>query len=288
MKFRYAGRLETKMSGLLLCGKTADRPFYVKEADINLYSMEELCYFIYNNVYMIGQDFFDDILIRFIEEDLELINVAKKLKDLRFRQEPAAHMIKAVLEGSYYYSEEERESLMKTLSGLENRSAEEKMKAKADMLAERGKLNAATQLYKKVIAKVSPMKDTKLAACVWNNLGVIYAKQFLFDDALSCFKKAFDTDGEEEYRVNLICTAVLMKDEEGLKDIMAQYGLTEDILERYRHAMQLQEKDIRQEKRVMEIMENLTYSSDMELSEFYRGSGNIIDMWKKEYREQIR
>ena len=35
-------------------------------------------------------------------------------------------------------------------------------------------------------------------------------------------------------------------------------------------------------------MEKLTYGSDMELSEFYKNSDDIIDMWKKEYREQIR
>ena len=87
------------MSGLLLCGKTTDRPFYVKEAELNVYSMEELCYFIYNNVYMIGQDFFDDSLLKFIEDELELINTVKKLKDQRFRQEPAASMIKTVLDG---------------------------------------------------------------------------------------------------------------------------------------------------------------------------------------------
>lgn len=280
--------VEIEMSGLLLCGKTADRPFYVKEADINLYSMEELCYFVYNNVYMIGQEFFSESLIKFIEEDLELVNVAKKLKDLRFRQEPYSHMIKAVLDGCCYYSESEKESLIENLNGLEDKSAEEKMKARADMLAEKGRLNAAAQLYKKVIAKVPVVKNIKLAACVWNNLGVIYAKQFLFTDALSCFKKAYDTQKEEEYKVNLICAAVLMKNEECLKDIMTQYEITENVLERYRHAMQLQEREIRQEKSVMEAMEKLTYSSDMELSEFYKSSGSIIDMWKKEYREQIR
>lgn len=276
------------MSGLILCGKTTDRPFYVKEAELNLYSVEELCYFIYNNVYMIGQDFFNDSLIKFIEEDLELINVAKKLKDLRFRQEPAAAMIKAVLDGCSYYSEAEKETLLKDLSGLESMSVWEKMKMRADVMAGGGRLNKAAELYKKAITKVSGMKDTKLTASLWNNLGVVHAKQFLFSDALSCFKKAYDMEKEDEYRINLVCMAVLMNNEENLKDIMTQYEITEDVIERHRYAIQLAGKEISQEKRVHKIMEKLTYRSDMELSEFYKRSDDIIDMWKKEYREQIR
>lgn len=276
------------MSGLLLCGKTSDRPYYVNEAEINLYSMEELCYFVYNNVYMIGQEFFDDSLIKFIEEDLELINVAKKLKDQRFRQEPAVNMIKTIFDGCCYYSEAEKESLFKGLSGLENMTGLEKMKMRADVMAERGRLNKAVELYKKTIARVSGLKDTKLTSCVWNNLGVVYAKQFLFSDALSCFKRAYDMESEDEYKINLICMAVLMKNEECLKDIMTQYQITEEVIERYRYAIQLASKEIRQDKAVLKIMEKLTYNSEMELSEFYKSSDEVIDMWKKEYREQIR
>ena len=276
------------MSGLLLCGKTTDRPFYVREADINLYSMEELCYFIYNNIYMIGQDFFDDNLLKFIEEDLELINVAKKLKDLKFRREPYAYMIKTVLDGCCYYSESEKERLMEGLSGLENMTVWEKMKVRADVMAERGRLSKAAEIYKRTIAKVSSGKNAGFTSCLWNNLGVVYAKQFLFSDALSCFKKAYDMQGDEEYKVNLICVAVLMKNEDSLRDVMEQYGITEEIVERYSYAMELARNDIRQEKGVMKIMDKLTYSSDMELSEFYKSSDEIIDMWKKEYREQIK
>lgn len=276
------------MSGLLLCGKTTDRPFYVKEAELNVYSMEELCYFIYNNVYMIGQDFFDDSLLKFIEDELELINTVKKLKDQRFRQEPAASMIKTVLDGCSYYSEAEKESLLNELKGLENMSLWEKMKMRADLMAEGGRLNRAEELYKKAISKVSLMKDTNLTASLWNNLGVVHAKQFLFSEALSCFKRAYDMVKDDEYRINFVSMAILMNNEESLEDIMTQYQITEDVIERHRYAIQLAQKETGEEKRVHKIMEKLTYGSDMELSEFYKNSDDIIDIWKKEYREQIR
>ncbi len=276
------------MSGLLLCGKTAVRPFYVKEADINLYSMEELCYFIYNNVYMIGEDFFDDSLLVFIDRELELSNVAKKLKDQRFMQEPVANMIKTVFDGCYYYSDAEKESILTALSGLENKSFEERLKARADMMAERGRINKAMELYKKVIAKISGIKNAKLLACTKNNLGVVYAKQFLFKDALECFREAYDTDKDDEYMDNLICTAILLKDEKCFDDIMKQYEITDETIERYNQAIKLAEKEIYSDEKVSETMEKLTYTGDMELSEYYRQCDSVTDIWKKEYREQIQ
>lgn len=276
------------MSGLLLCGKTAVRPFYVKEEDINLYSMEELCYFIYNNVYIIGEDFFDDSLLGFIDRELGLSNVAKKLKDQRFMQEPAANMIKTILDGCYYYSDTEKEKIITALSELENKSFEERLKARADMMAEKGRLNKAMELYKKVISKLSVIKNIKLMACTKNNLGVIYVKQFLFKDALECFKEAYDTDKDEEYMDNIICTAILIKDDECLNDIMKQYEITDETIERYRQAVKLAEKEIRSDENVLEIMGKLTYTADMELSEYYRQCDSVTDLWKKEYREQIQ
>lgn len=68
------------MSGLLLCGKRSATPYIIKEAGINIYSIEELSYYLYNNTYMVGIEFFCDELIAYIADELELPSLGQKLK----------------------------------------------------------------------------------------------------------------------------------------------------------------------------------------------------------------
>ena len=52
------------MSGLILCrDKTVTHPYYVTELGLHLYTGEELCYFIYNDILLIGEGFLDDLVL---------------------------------------------------------------------------------------------------------------------------------------------------------------------------------------------------------------------------------
>lgn len=276
------------MSGLLLCGKTSDRPLHISEAKINLYSMEELCYYLYNNIYVIGPEFFDNSLLEFIENGLGLENVAKKLKDQMYRNESYIGMIRTILEGSYYYSSDEKESIMELLKELENKSVHERMKARGDLLAEKGRYEAALRIYKMLLEKKYKNVDSSFIGCIWNNMGVIYAKLFLYEDAFNCFKLACDMDMEQEYLDNLICISLIINDEQKIGDIKLQYQVTDEILDRYNRAIELAEENIKTDGKLDEIREKLTYSPDKELGSFYNGADEIITMWKKAYREQIQ
>lgn len=50
------------MGGLILCRKKAEVPLYIELSNINIYSMEELCYYLYHNIYAINKSFFNEAL----------------------------------------------------------------------------------------------------------------------------------------------------------------------------------------------------------------------------------
>ena len=59
------------MSGIILCRtKESQVPLHIDSMDINIYSLEELSYFIYNNIYIIEADMIDERFLKFIKEDL--------------------------------------------------------------------------------------------------------------------------------------------------------------------------------------------------------------------------
>ena len=61
------------MSGLMLTQTQSDVPYFIKEIGKNVYSIEELSYYLYNHLYLVDEDFFGDDLIEYIGEEGQLV-----------------------------------------------------------------------------------------------------------------------------------------------------------------------------------------------------------------------
>ena len=49
------------MSGYILCQtKKAQRPYFIENISMNIYSIEELCYYLYHNLYLADHTVFKD------------------------------------------------------------------------------------------------------------------------------------------------------------------------------------------------------------------------------------
>ena len=69
------------MSGYILCQtKRAELPYFVENISTNIYSLEELCYYLYHNLYLIDETIMNEELCRWIQEELELPGLAAKIR----------------------------------------------------------------------------------------------------------------------------------------------------------------------------------------------------------------
>ena len=63
--------------GLILCeGEEVDRPLYIEALNINIYSIEELCYLIYDNPILVTENFVGEGLFDFIDDSLGLSSLS--------------------------------------------------------------------------------------------------------------------------------------------------------------------------------------------------------------------
>ena len=59
------------MGKLIECsGKIADKPYHFRLTDTNVYSIEEVCYYIYNNIYIIREQIFDKDFSMWLRNEL--------------------------------------------------------------------------------------------------------------------------------------------------------------------------------------------------------------------------
>lgn len=71
------------MGELILCNHNmAAFPYYVEEAAIGVYSLEELSYYICHNVYLLRSDFMNEDLCNWLERELKLKDAADALREI--------------------------------------------------------------------------------------------------------------------------------------------------------------------------------------------------------------
>ena len=63
---------------ILAKGKIAKKPYELSYLGQNIYSIEELCYVIYHNIYGINEEFFQISLAKWMKEELGLKELADK------------------------------------------------------------------------------------------------------------------------------------------------------------------------------------------------------------------
>ena len=135
------------MSGLILCSRKADVPYRIADADLNIYSIEEFAYYLYNNAYFVDDGFFNGGLCDYIENNLNLPKVAQKLMYAMGQRMNFAELVMIIIKSSRYYSETEIKAFEKELKTISSKGMLERMKTRADMLFENGKLGSALNTY---------------------------------------------------------------------------------------------------------------------------------------------
>lgn len=273
------------MSGLLLCGKRTTNPYYIEEAGINIYSIEELCYYLYNNTYMISADFFSHELAEFISDELELPALGQRIRQKIDFKADLADMVMEILTSVAYYSHDECKSIEETIKALGSKSKSERMKARADMLLDRRRYISAANAYKDILNSTDEECTADFIASIWNNLGIVYAKQFLFQDAVNCFRMSCDISRQEEFFDNMVCAAIFSREDDILADITAQYQIGEGMLEKYMKAIESNRKLLVREMDFMELKDKLKYDGRIELAAFNENIRSILERWKEEYRQ---
>ena len=68
------------MNRYLLCKKRVNRPYLVQELGLRIYSLEELCYFVYQNLPLIDNEFLETRLYEFIGQDCAMPDTARQME----------------------------------------------------------------------------------------------------------------------------------------------------------------------------------------------------------------
>ena len=141
------------MSGYILCQvKRAKLPYYIENISTNIYSIEELCFYFYHNIYLLDSTILNEELCFWIRDQLGLKKLADNLyKHLDDEDMKVGDFILPVFKEINYLSLEEFRKLNQQIQQLAKEPEVLRQKRKGDYLMEHGKYVNAIKVYQKAL-----------------------------------------------------------------------------------------------------------------------------------------
>ncbi len=274
------------MVELIPCiGEIAKTPYYVLGLGMNIYSIEELCFYLCENSYILDRDIMDVKLCQWIEREIGLRSLGKHLFEMLNEEKNLNEFVTTILRHTRYCEEDELARIEKILLDNASLGFAQKRKARGDSLLAANKLSLAIEEYQYILQGMAANEDITLYGKILHNTGTAYAKLFLFDKAGEYYKKAYDISGDGESYKQYLATMRITKEKEEYQNTILLKGLNQEV------AMELEEEinniltaeiDTPYMKSLTEI---ISYKQDGRISEFYKAIEEALNDWKKDYRK---
>ncbi len=192
------------MSGYILCQtKKAEKPYFVENISTNIYSLEELCYYLYHNLYLVDSSVMNEGLCIWISEELDLPRLAAKLRPHLGKFASIEDVLYPIFKEINYLTYDELKALNVKLAKLDQEAPLLRQKQKGDALVANKMYVSAIKVYQQLLKKEG-LEQVKpgLTMSIWHNLGCAYSYLFQMEKAVECFWEAFLTESSDK---ELIC-----------------------------------------------------------------------------------
>jgi len=270
------------MSTLIYCANSiAATPYYIEEASLNVYSLEELSYFMLNNIYLLSTRLMNAELCNWIGRELKQPKLASELLSMVQNNSPLHIFVGHILNANGYASNKEIKDALAIISTFENKSEAERKKLRADRLMAGGKLVDAMYEYETLLSdEVAKTMSRITEGDVYHNLGCAFAKLFFFEEACRCFDEGYKCNQKKQTLYQLLYSARCAKNKQMFDEYVSKYQVSRADVE---EVLQIVSRATVKEDIVGfdSSVNDLLYGNSSE--EAKATIENVIANWKKEY-----
>lgn len=226
------------MGSFILCHpKKANQPYYLEDVRLNIYTIEELCFYLCNNLYLLSHNVMSKELCSWIDAELGMNTLADDLRST-IPSMSLSRFVLAILQYVGFCDDEELDEIQHTLMSLREQTEEEQRKRKADNLLKNGKYEHAIQEYRQILrTTVNEKLGKEFYGKVHHNMGTALAKQFLFKEAAEEFLTAYQMANKKEMLKEYLCACYMDMNEESFRELIdenRQFAMAaEQMLEEY-------------------------------------------------------
>ncbi len=274
------------MGKVILCaGKQAEQPYRFKSTGTNVYSIEELCYYIYHNIETVSEELFDTMLVDFMCDELGLKERALQVEKLIKTHAGVKDIIVTIFCSADYYEEEEIKELLKELDYLNNLTPMQRKKRKADSYLAHHQNQEAMKVYKDIIYSKEPVElSSEEYGSILHNIAVIHAGTGAFATAAEGFLEAYERNGNVQSLKQYLYALKIGRQEALFSREMKRYvdnrAVVEQIENELFYIADTQDNffEIREAERAKQLKEEGRFN------DYYRLMDEILCRLKNKYR----
>ncbi len=276
------------MSNLILCTSVlAENPYYIVGLGMNIYSIEELCYYLTRDAYIIDNDIMDESLCDYIDTELKLTELADRLRELIKANSSLGEFVTTILEMVGYLDEEELRHIKQVLVDNASLSFFQKRKSRADNLLKAGKYTRAIDEYQYILQSMRKEDDEQVYSEILHNIGCSYAQLFIYDKAAFYFRESNEIYKTREALIHYLQALRMTMKKETYERHVLRMGYDDALInEAHERMVKAHSKNITS-RYADELSELKKLKSEDSMDEYYKRSEEMFRRWKQEYRDQM-
>lgn len=275
------------MTRLILCsGKRASTPYHFKMTGVNIYSIEELCFYLYENIYMVTEEVFTPELCDFIERELNLPERAAKLKEMLRVHSSLKDLVVCILCSCDYYMEPEIKRILHIIDEIAGLSQIKRNKLLADQCLTYKNYVEAKRMYQTILN--SPDAQTleeKEIGNIFHNLGIIALHLTGFAEATELFYTAYEHNHNTESLHQYLFALRLGSNKETYQRELTRFTNGNAMDHMIREELSNMEEMIAGTNDYKVIMAMETLRKEGRSALYYREVDQLLNRWKHSYRQ---
>lgn len=282
------------MPGYLCVGDYSSVPYLIQGLELRVYCMEELCYGLKENAFLLDSSIMSDGLINWIRQCCGLDELADFLYPMVHRQGSLSTFVVAILQYVGLYEQAELrqvEQILKKGAGL---SSLEKRKQQIDYLVKKKKYVAAIRGYDNLLQKWGEYEELgvqnageELKAAIYHNKGTALARMMLYQQAGESFLEAYRITGNDQEYLSFLGTKRMEMPESKYISFaageMEHYQLTLELEKQ----METLRQDFLLQPEALMLRQRQEWREGADKQRYYEESDTLCQTLKDQYRLNV-
>lgn len=275
------------MSRVILCEtKEATTSYIFPNTKIEVFSYEELCFYIYNNVALIAEEYITSPMFNWIENELGLNALANQLRELKEKETTdLTDLLATILTHKEYYTIQEVKDFIYQIERMKGLARPQFRKLQADGFLRYHKYLKALAIYDEILEEAAALNQDSFLGSIYHNRAVALAYNFEIEEASECYLKAYELTKNQRsiYEYLLLQSNIRSKDE---VEILAKYYQVEEMLLDVYDAIDDAKTDVVGSAVYNRMKKAMYHYEKNNLTDFNKRMDTVIEKLKEEFREQ--